>query len=246
MKNVVTSLGGLLAKNKDLKHELLHFMSSLSSNNVFTLHLTQTSNVSTFHVPLDNELHWSHSTLAWFNFKAKWIIIMRVAKKIPPLAMTLAKKQWRNIHAFSEGQTLIIMPCYSSYLLWSVQSVIVNAIIGRSRLQAKCEETDGIFKRCFINMSRFPLSKNSIPMHMLVLLKYLYAMWRKTCDHLPFSSWESLGSILEPFWSHFGPILVSFRSDVATMLVTFPCWRLFRQGPSIQHPRPGGMREAIE
>ena len=177
----------------------------------------------TFHVPLDNELQWSsNSTLAWFNFKAKWIIIMIVAKKIPPLAMTLAKKQWRNIHAFSEGQTLIIMPCYSSYLLWSVQSVIVNAIIGRSRLQAKCEETDGIFKRCFINMSRFPLSKNSIPMHMLVkLLKYLYAMWRKTCDHLPFIIVKTMWSIkwhFARFWGRRKRFCGHFKVDFFMIL----------------------------
>ena len=72
--------------------------------------------------------------LAWFNFKAKWIIM---PAKIPMPAMVVAKKQWRNIHAFSEGQTLIIM-------------VVVRHIFSQcSKLEdldtiSKCEETDGV------------------------------------------------------------------------------------------------------
>ena len=53
----------------------------------------------------------------------------------------------------------------------------------------------------------------------------------------PFRS--HVGTILEPFCSHMELSL----SDFATMLVTL---HGRSQGPSIQGPRPGGMREAIE
>ena len=48
--------------------------------------------------------------------------------------------------------------------------------------------------------------------------------------------------IWQPYWYHLGSILKQFRCDVAPMLVRYSRRRLLRQGPSIQGPRPSGMR----
>ena len=53
---------------------------------------------------------------------------------------------------------------------------------------------------------------------------------------------EAPEPIWQPCWCHVGAILEPYWSNVATILVTFPQYRLLRQGPSIQGPRPGGMR----
>ena len=103
---------------------------------------------------------------------------MIVAKKIPPVAMTLAKNNDAIFMHFLKDKHWLFMPCYSSYTSYSCGQ-LVNAIIGRSRCTSKCEETDGIF----INMSRVSF-KQKFHSHTKVFVRNVTQnMWSSSIYH---------------------------------------------------------------